>query len=284
MFHHYAKGIVCFWKKSQTSCLQPPPGAANHFSYSGDTGLKKTQNNTNKKQQVFRRGLERTFHPRPQPRMLPGELTIDRSAARWAEGRPATPRCAAPQAAGHTLCKGRPRATPDRAEGQRCGRASPPRPGPAPGRSPPHTRSAARPRSRPRAAGRGHRPPHRPAAQLPPPPPQPAPRAPRPPPPPPPTARGSWAPSFPGPAEPSTGPLAARAASTAERAAERARFCAGAAAAAAAAGDRLRRGETGTHVTLGAQLRAVPPLHHARVVTSRWRWTRIRNRALAALP
>lgn len=138
----------------------------------------------------------------------------DRRRGGGAEGRPATPGCAAGEVQAsqpcgpHTLLGPPLSGVRDWARGQRCGRASPPRLGPAPGRSPPHTRNAAKPRSRPSAAGpgRGRRPLHRPPARLPPPP-RPVPCALRPPPPPLLTARGSWAPSGPGPEEPFATPL-----------------------------------------------------------------------------
>ncbi|KAK1332273.1 hypothetical protein QTO34_006945 [Cnephaeus nilssonii] len=202
----------------------------------------------------------------PQPRMLPGELSIARSPARWAEGRPATPRCAAAgvQAGGlarrpHTLQRP-PRCGPGQGGGTtlRPGLTSTAWPS---SRSKPTTHTqcsqAEKPsqRSRPRpsssssssgaaaaaaaaSAGASRSSAAAPASS----------NGPR-----------ELGPELSRPRRAIHRPLAVRAASTAERAAERARFCAGAAAAAAAAGDGLRRGETGTHVTLGAQLRAGPP-------------------------
>lgn len=42
----YVRDIVRFLKKSQTSCLRFSLGAANHSTYSCDTGLKENENTT----------------------------------------------------------------------------------------------------------------------------------------------------------------------------------------------------------------------------------------------
>lgn len=42
----YVRDSVRFLKKSQTSCLRSSPGAANHSTYSCDTGLKENENTT----------------------------------------------------------------------------------------------------------------------------------------------------------------------------------------------------------------------------------------------